>query len=184
MQSSVGGSAVVVSAEVLAVLAEVRRLGIQLRVNGGILQYRPVGKLPPDLAERIKVNRGEVLAALGTLDRDGSPENAPRGSGPRRSDAAQRDGLPDGGKRFEGQNAPIPVRWVLDDIDRRVLLQCGILPTPGPDELPEPWRTGYRRQADRLVKIGVHREEAEAVALAEVLRRMLAAGELELPEGW
>jgi hypothetical protein len=78
----------------------------------------------------------------------------------------------------------VPVKWNLDALDRRVLLECGILPTPSPDALPEPWKAKYDRLAALMVKrIGLPRERAEASALKDVLRRMLVAGEL-LPEGW
>lgn len=81
------------------------------------------------------------------------------------------------------RDSPIPIRWKLDGLDRRCLLQLGILPTPGPDELPVGWRREYKRLSHGLAKLGVHCERAEYIALRAVLERMLAAGELT-KEGW
>lgn len=266
----------------LALIAEARRLGLSLRADGDIIKVKPAEKLPPDLAERIKANRAEVLAVLRSLptadaprchERDAKPADGVQGGGipptgnsddlpaalaaadggaggaavdslhggdvqPRNVDPAVRVGLgdehfrPEQGNKVgvadgvrlsagrddaeslerlpvqqfmdglssahadslasrrpslqgEGDIRPAaPVRLHLDDLDRRCLLQCGILPTPSPDDLPEPWRTGYRTHAARLVKLGVPVEQAEHIAFQETLRRMLACGDLKLPEGW
>jgi hypothetical protein len=52
----------------------------------------------------------------------------------------------------------------------------------GPEDLPPDWRVGWEERAAVLEYDGGHlRERAEALALAEVLGRMLQAGERPPP---
>jgi hypothetical protein len=52
------------SGEALAILAECRRRGLELKADGDKFRYRPVEQMTPDLAERIKVNKVAVMAVL------------------------------------------------------------------------------------------------------------------------
>jgi hypothetical protein len=48
----------------LAVLDELRAIGVEVVPFGDNLVIRPASKVPPELKERLKANKAEVLAAL------------------------------------------------------------------------------------------------------------------------
>ncbi len=45
-------------------LADLTGRGIELRAEGGRLRFRPVAAMTPELAERVKAHKGELLALL------------------------------------------------------------------------------------------------------------------------
>lgn len=47
-----------------ALLADLTDRGIELRAENGRLRFRPVTAITPDLAERVKAHKGELLALL------------------------------------------------------------------------------------------------------------------------
>jgi len=49
-------------------MADLARLGIRLRANGNRLRYSPRSAVTPDLANRMKAHKGELLAILRTGD--------------------------------------------------------------------------------------------------------------------
>lgn len=170
----------------LALLDEARQAGLTVAVQGDRLIVRGPRRAEL-LAKRLLDRKVEIIAVLEV----GRPDlDSVGGPGCSQCGATRTDRVQGGGIRSEAKGPPdgdgrdLAIRWELDDLDRRVLLQCGILPTPDVGHLSAPWRAEYQRQAARLAKIGVHREHAEAIALRVVLERMLACGDLELPDGW
>jgi hypothetical protein len=164
----------------ISIIAECRRRGFQLRVKDGLLQFRPRDAMPADLKTRLSEHKSEILAALAVRSAD--PAGIPTSRSPE-SDAARPEVSQGGGKRPEDNGKPSPIKWTLDELDRRVLLDLGIMPTPDLADLPPAWQRHYENLRRRLVKIGVYLEHAEHQALRDTLKRMLACGEL-LPEGW
>ena len=62
----------------LATVAEANRRGITLAVRGGKLVFRPKYRLTPDLLQRLKAHKLEVLAILAmseSLPSDGDPDS-------------------------------------------------------------------------------------------------------------
>lgn len=176
----------------LALIAEARRLGLSLRADADTIHYRPKDRMTPDLAARIKAHKPEVIAVLRSLNSDSS--TADRRGGPETS-AARPDGPTDAPARPARFASPranrpappaaddvdvrLPVKWKLDQTDRAVLLELGIMPTPNVADLPLVWRQDYARMVKLMIGRGLHLERAEAVALMTVLRQMLASGELD-----
>jgi len=60
-------------------LAEVTSRGIQLRSEDGRLWYKPRSAMTPELAERLRANRDELVSVLGPGDSSGvrRPEDLP-----------------------------------------------------------------------------------------------------------
>jgi len=53
--------------EATVVRAEARRLGIELRAEGGRLRYRPREAMTADLAEKLRACKGDLLDVIGTV---------------------------------------------------------------------------------------------------------------------
>jgi len=45
-------------------LAEMKGLGIELRASGDMVRYRPPQAMTPDLLERLRMHKAEILASL------------------------------------------------------------------------------------------------------------------------
>jgi hypothetical protein len=45
-------------------LAEMKGLGIELRASGDMVRYRPRHAMTPDLLERLRMHKAEILASL------------------------------------------------------------------------------------------------------------------------
>ena len=64
-------------------LSDLSRRGIELAAHGNRLRYRPRSAVTPDLAERLRIHKGALLAILGQSEgRDGAT-GAPVGPGKR-----------------------------------------------------------------------------------------------------
>ena len=50
-----------------ALLVDLIGRGIELRAEGGRLRFRPVAAMTPELAERVKAHKGELLDLLTQL---------------------------------------------------------------------------------------------------------------------
>jgi virulence-associated protein VagC len=57
----------------LAVLDELRVLGVEVLPQGDNLVIRPASKVPPELKERLRASKAEVLAALSNPKQDPPP---------------------------------------------------------------------------------------------------------------
>jgi hypothetical protein len=68
----------------MQLMADLNRRGIRLKARGDRLRYSPKSAVPPDMMERLKAHKGELLAALGDNDipRFVIPLMAPDGLGP------------------------------------------------------------------------------------------------------
>ena len=64
------------TAPVKRILDELRRRGVEYRVNGDRFEFRPTSAVPPDLIEKLRQNKAALLAALRA-----SPSGNSRGSG-------------------------------------------------------------------------------------------------------
>lgn len=60
----------------LAVLDELKAIGVEIFPQGENLIIRPASKVPPEMKERLRAHKAEVLAALSSPRRD-PPPNAP-----------------------------------------------------------------------------------------------------------
>jgi hypothetical protein len=149
------------TSEALAIVAECNRLGFRLTMKaGGTIHINP--KPGADLMDRLRRNKAAILAIL--TARESSRQTTEHSAASPSGD-------------------DLPVTFKLTDLDKRILLACGHLPTPSPSELPPAWHHHYRDLANKLIAIGVHPEHAEGSAFIDTLERMLACDEL-LPEGW
>ena len=125
----------------------------------------------------------DALTFLNGLTMPDNPEAVAMPDVPQaiQDNAPRPDGPSVGGE--QPTDKPPPSKWVLDDMDRAVLLACGVIPTPSPANLPAEWQRHYRGLTDKLIRLGVLVERAEAMVLRDTLERMLACDEL-IPEGW
>lgn len=60
----------------LAVLEELRTIGVEVIPQGGNLLIRPASKVPPELKERLRAQKAAILKAL--LSRPASSLNSPK----------------------------------------------------------------------------------------------------------
>lgn len=56
------------ASSVADLLAELNRLGVQLKADGDRLGFGPRGLVPPDLADRIRAHKAELLALVRQRD--------------------------------------------------------------------------------------------------------------------
>ncbi len=59
-----GGIVTTAAPTIAAILSDAVRLGVELQAHGDKLRYRPRDRMTPDLADRLKAHRGDVLALL------------------------------------------------------------------------------------------------------------------------
>ena len=48
------------------IIQDLRRRGVELQAAGDRLRFRPAGAIPPDLLERLREHKAEIIAALET----------------------------------------------------------------------------------------------------------------------